>query len=189
MARQVLNQSFPSRLTRNSYATISVVDPEGRPKILTVKPGGDKPNWLRCEWAKDHGGRAVELVSVDLTTEREQAGCVFLRDAYIDEGWAAGWVLWESYVDEQYFRKVANDDGKVLKIRRERPADRGHFPPNLLPKKVQAMATNAVVTRRGPRWEAPNGAEHPADVKKAADRKAIDVDKVRLQAEIAKATA
>lgn len=165
MAKLPLNQRFPARISRRTYALVTVVDPEGRPKILTVKPGNEKNNWLHSEWGHDKGGRKVLLRSVDLTSEREAAGALFLKQAYDDEGFAEGWAQWESYVDSQYRFDVVLDDGKTVKVNRDRAVFKGHFPSTLLPKRVQQMQENAKVTRKGPMWEPDESIVHPADVK------------------------
>lgn len=154
MPRLIINQPFPARLDTNSYAPISVVDPQGRPKILRVAPGSERRNWLRCEWARDGGGRAVALISVDLTTERERAGCMFMQHAYEAEGFAEGWEKWQAYVRSQYYIERVGEGGKTVLVRRERPAYRGHFPRTWLPKKVLEMQASADTTRKGVRFEA-----------------------------------
>ena len=181
MPKLVLHHRFPARISRRTYSLITVVDPEGRPKILTVKPGNEKSNWLHSEWGYDKGGRKVMLTSVALTSERESAGCLFLKQAYESEGFHKGWTQWESYVDSQYRFDVVLENGKQMKVNRDRPVFKGHFPANLLPKQVQRMAENASVTRKGPMWEPEEGIVHPADAK--TKRREGDLEKV------AKATA
>jgi hypothetical protein len=154
MPRIIINQPFPARLAQNSYATISVVDPEGRPKILRVAPGAEALPWIRPEWGRDSGNRKVQLISVDLTTEREQAGCMFMQHAYEQEGFTEGWEQWQAYVKSQYMVTIEDDKGGTTEVRRERPAYRGHFPREWLPKRVLEMQASAENTRKGHRFDA-----------------------------------
>lgn len=185
--RLLINKRFPARITRTSYALVSVVDPQGRPKILTVKPGNEKGNWLRSEWGHDGAGRKVKLVSVDLTTEREQAGALFLEQAYDEEHWPEGKAQWSSYVKAQYTHTVQTESGPV-ELWRERCAFKGHFPPHLLPKRVQIMQANAKVTKKGPMWEADETVRHPDDAENEEHRKNVDAEKAPVKSELAKAS-
>lgn len=136
----VINQRFPPILSRLDYAIIPVVDPEGRVKTLKVQPGLEHDAWLRPEWRRDpQSGRVLALVSVDLTTEREQAGCFFLQHAYEQEGFAAGWEQYQSYLAAQHTIKHVDETGRETIRRRQKTLDQGHFPDELLPRRVLDM--------------------------------------------------
>lgn len=156
-SKLVLNHRFPEIARKDSYVVVPVVTPAGFVKELKIQPGAAPQTWVQCEWEKGNGGRIVGLTAVSLTTEREQAGCVFLQAAYLAEGWEDGWRAYESFMASQY----QNEQGR----NREKPLTVGHFPDDLLPKAVLAMRGRPV--RKAPKWQRPEGLRHPADAVKA----------------------
>lgn len=177
MGKLVMMKAFPARLTRASYSLVPVVDPAGRVKTLKVRPGGEPQNWLKCEWQRDGAGRAVLLVSVDLTYEREQAGCLFLKEAYEAEKWPEGWAAFEDYLDRQFY--VTTVEGKRL---RHKPKDIGPFPTEYLPKAVQKMV--AAEKPKKAEWQPKAPLVHPDDERDASFREKVDLEKARLGAEL-----
>jgi hypothetical protein len=159
--KQVLNAAFGARLDPNSYTVISVVDRYGQPRAMRVKPGSEKALWFDHVWRSDAAGRKVMLQSTDLKAEREAEGCLFLKDAYEAEHWPEGWKLWQEYLHAQHW-------DEKNRCQRHRPVARGAFPPELLPKSVLAMQGDAA-ERLKPVWEAPEGAQHPADAQTARE--------------------
>lgn len=137
MARQQVNHNFASRMARSSCAVIPVITPQGNIKQLRVTPSTIPEHWLVCEWITD-GKRKVALKSVDLTSERAKAGTVFLRDAYIEEGWPEGWEAYEEYLRACYERTATDKEGNVRAYLTVRPREDIHFPDELLPKLVDA---------------------------------------------------
>lgn len=156
MARQIVNHNFSSRLARSSCALIPVITPQGNVKHLRVTPSVEPTTWLLCEWHTDKG-RKVALKSVELTSEREAAGAVFLRDAYIAEGWPEGWKAYEEYLAACYEREVG--DGKRVRVMRSR--EDLHFPDDLLPRAVATRIASNEQRRKDIVWTPPKGLKRP----------------------------
>lgn len=157
-SKLVINHRFPEIVRKDAYVIVPVVTPSGFVKELKVQPGAEPKQWLQCEWQRTTAGRVVGLVSVTLTTEREQAGCMFLQAAYIAEDWEDGWRAYESFMLAQY----KSESG----ANREKPLHVGHFPDHLLPKCV--LAKRGIPVRKAAKWSAPE-LRHPSDATKPAE--------------------
>jgi hypothetical protein len=152
MGKQIVNHNFASRVARSSCAVIPVITPEGNVKQLRVTPSVEPKHWLLCEWLEVQG-RKVALQSVSLTTERERAGAMFLRDAYLAEEWPEGWAAYEEYLRACYER-----EGGVRVIR---PRDDLHFPAELLPRIVAAKIAAIKVRKETTEWKPPTNLVRP----------------------------
>jgi hypothetical protein len=156
MARQIVNHNFGSRLARSSCALIPVITPHGTIKHLRVTPSVEPSVWLLCEWITDKG-RRVSLKSVELTSEREAAGAVFLRDAYMAEEWPEGWAAYEGYLAACYERETQNGRVRVMRSREDL-----HFPDGLLPRAVQERIDGLEKRKGSTEWKPPAGLVRPA---------------------------
>ena len=165
MGKQLVNHNFASRVARSSCAVIPVITPQGNVKDLRVTPSVEPKNWLVCEWAEQQG-RKVALLSVSLTTEREQAGAVFLRDAYLAEGWPEGWKAYESYLKACYEREGAGGS----RVTMVRPREDLHFPADLLPRAVAERIAGLEKRKAEIEWKPPAGLVRPSDRKPEAAR-------------------
>lgn len=165
MARQQIDYRFTSRLGRHEFVIVPVITPQGNIKHLRVRPDVEPANWLIVEWAKDKT-RKVGVKSVELTSERQEAGAVFLKDAYIAEKWPEGWEEYERYLRRCYQRVVEDDKGR-REVPLNRSVDHLHFPENLLPKAVKRRASDHAKRQAINEYEPTQGLVHPADASKA----------------------
>lgn len=157
MARQIVNHNFSQRLARSSCAVIPVITPQGNIKQLRVTPSVEQATWLLCEWVTDKG-RRIALKSVELTSERVEAGAMFLRDAYMAEGWPEGWAAYEGYLAACYERETAGGG----RVRTMRSREDLHFPDGLLPRAVQERIDGLERRKQATEWKPPAGLVRPA---------------------------
>lgn len=165
MGRQIINHNFSARLARSSCALIPVITPQGNIKHLRVTPSVEPKNWLQCEWVTEQN-RKTRLTSVMLTTERENAGAMFLRDAYLAEGWPEGWEAYEAYLKACYGRVVpdgedADGKPKTKTVMVIRSRDDLHFPDDLLPRAVAERISGNERRREQIEWTPPKELKRP----------------------------
>ena len=183
MGKQQLNMAFTERMGRFQYAIVPVITPEGNIKHLKVKPDLVPEQWLVCEWNVQKG-RRVALLSVSLTSEREAAGAVFLKDAYMAERWPEGWATYERYIKACYQRTTFDENGQEQTQRLSRSRDDLHFPARLLPKAVAERLSVVKVRKDATEWKDDETLVHPADRAALEERASIDMEKERLRAQL-----
>ena len=168
-----INKRFPERPDRRDYVVVVAVTPHGEIKELRIKPGSDKATWVLPQWEKDSVGRHKKLAAVHLVAERTNAGCFWLKQAYSEEKFPEGWAQYEKYLASRYDEVIQLEEGGTRTVRRARPVNKGHFPKELLPKRVLKLrAAYDGAIEKGEKWSPEEVVIHPADKAEAARAKA-----------------
>jgi hypothetical protein len=168
MPKLIVNAAIPGLLKPNDYVLVAVFTPDGRDRILKVNPGKEHGDWFRLEWGRDPSSKRINsLRTVDLTSEREAAGCGFMQHAFEAEKWPEGWKAYEAYMRDQFLLESTDASGNKVAQRRRKPKATEPYPENLLPKAVVELRRKAAGQQRSAVWQPPKGLVHPADRKAA----------------------